>query len=482
MLPWFLHRLHAMQQMQPPVLGCMRRAADLVQLERPGTLILMNGRYPRPLVFRRGIEVVKAALGHPDEIRDATLRELLLRFRILVTEEEAIPQTHQRFEPEGKRDLGLYLLVTQQCNLGCVYCLGRNESYLNNSRMSEQTAKLAIEKAAQSMAPKGRLQVIYFGGEPLLNWNVVRECIRYVDEELRGKYDVEFKNHITTNLTVLPPDFLDVAAACGVSVLVDIDGTRDVHNRCRPFRSGRPSYDRIVRNVELLKARNIYFELRTTVISDNVEELRAIQEHHHGLKPEACAFPTLIPVDSEGHALDPKLYPDPRAFARELSGAIGDKRFDLSRVCPSNVIATRMLRGEFVVYGCGMILGNTGVVDHDGTVYPCIYFVGQEDFRLGNIADPGNALSQEGYRRFFETQAPRLHVDNVAECRNCPIRYLCGAGCSIRLLSLRGDDEWTNCARKYFLDISCAASWASVEAAIDYFGDSACHGGVTVQC
>lgn len=481
MLPWFLHGLYKVQQVQPAFLGPLRPAADLVRFEREGTLTLMNGRYPRPLIFRRGVDVVKAALDCPDGISDPALRELLVRFRILVTEQEPIPETHQRFEIEGKRDLGLYLLVTQQCNLGCVYCLGRNESYLNNARMSEATAKLTIEKAAQSMAPNGRLQIIYFGGEPLLNWGVVRECIRYVDEELRGRYDVEFKNHLTTNLTVLPEDFLDVAAAHGVSVLVDLDGPCNIHNRNRPFRSGRPSYNKIIRNIEKLRERKIYYELRATVTSDNVADLRAIQEHHERLKPEACAFPTLIPVDSEGHALDPALYPDAEVYARELSGAISDHRFDLSRVCPSNVIATRMLRGEFVVYGCGMILGNTGVVDHDGTVYPCIYFVGQEAFRLGSISDPGNVLSQENYQQFFDTYAPQLHVDNLEECRSCPIRYLCGAGCSIRFLSLKGDDEWTRRARRYFLEINCAASWASVEAAIDYFNNKSQRAGVAVQ-
>jgi len=463
----------------------MRLAKDLVRLERDESLVLMNGRFPRPLVFTHGRSQVRKAIANPETIDDPELRELLERFRIMVPDgPEESPKTHQVFHDSGKTDLGLYLLVTQSCNLGCRYCLGQNESYLNSEKMDIETAKRTITQAAAAMAPGGSIQLIYFGGEPLLNWPVVRECIKWVDRDLKGSCDVSFLHHVTTNLTRLPGDFLDVAEAHGVTVLVDIDGPEETHDELRPYASGKPSYGRITRNLELLSDRGIYFELRATITSNNVGQLQEIQAHHEALGPSACAFPTLIPVDSEGRAIDSTLFPDPGVFSEQLKAAISDGLFDLSNICPSNVIATRMLRHEMVVYGCGMILGNTAVVDHDGSVYPCIYFVGQDEFRLGNVNETDDALSQRTYRHFFEKYASRLHVDGLEGCSECAIRYFCGGGCSIRMLSLQEDDERTHVARDYFKKINCAASWASVDASIDYFIEKAGEGGVKLspQC
>jgi uncharacterized protein len=112
---------------------------------------------------------------------------------------------------DGKKDLGLYLLVTQKCNLGCTYCLGDNPSYLNQHSMDFNTAKLALEKSARAMRPKGNIQIIYFGGEPLLNWKLIKQCIEFVEKELKPQFKVNFKHHVTTNLTTLPSDFIEIA-------------------------------------------------------------------------------------------------------------------------------------------------------------------------------------------------------------------------------------------------------------------------------
>lgn len=441
-------------------------ARDLVRFESRGRLVLMNGRFPRPLVFSRGIKWVVDALNDPEHISDTSLRDLLMRFRILVEGEESPPRSHQAFDLERKTDFVIYLLVTQDCNLGCSYCLGKDTSFLDGHPMSTEVAERAIAQGINALRPGGTLQLIYFGGEPLLNWNLIKHCLEFVKREGNAWPDHTIKHHITTNLTLLPPDFIDVAKEHSLTVLVDVDGPCSTHNKMRPFRDGRPSYRRIMQNLNALERSGIYFEIRATITAENVEELRSIQEHHHQLKPQACAFPTLIPVDTAGRPLDPLMYPDPKIYRRELNKVADDGLFDLSSLCPTNVVAARMLRFEFVTYGCGMLLGNTAAVTYDGTVYPCIYLVGRSRFLLGNLRETTNPFGQTSYAGLFEEWKDRLHVDEMEKCSTCSIRYLCGGGCPLRIMALDEETEPHRVAREYFREISCATSWAAVESTI----------------
>lgn len=450
-------------------------AKDLIKFEYPSKLVLMNGRFPRPLIFYKGFDLVNGALKNPNNIKNDKLIELLKDYKILIDDnvEEPMPYTHQSFNITGKIELGLYLLVTQKCNLGCTYCLGDNESYMNSSSMSFETIKKTIDSAVNSMLPNGTINFIYFGGEPMLNWKLIKQAVEYIEDELKTSYNINFKHNITSNLTYLPNDFIDFASKYHISVLVDIDGNCSTHNLMRPFRNGKPSYDKIVANVKILKQNNIYFEIRSTITSENVSQINEISKHHKSLDPSACAFPSLIPVDSEGTILDSKMYPDPKTYYSQLSQAIKNSEFTLSNICPSNVLANRVLRGEFVKFECGMILGNTIAVTHEGDVYPCIYFIGQPDFCMGNVLSDPNPLKQENCIHFFEKYNLILNVDNIEECKECTIRYICGGGCSVRLLSLQKYNEETKKAKDYFYNITCAGSWSSIETMVEYFENSA---------
>jgi uncharacterized protein len=450
-------------------------ASDLVRLTESGRLVLMNGRFPRPLIFSRGIEQVETALSDPEHISDTDLRDILMRFRIIVEGEEVPPPTHQAFNTQSKTDFGIYLLVTQNCNLGCSYCLGKDTSYLDGHSMSVESAERTIRCGLDSIGSGGALQLIYFGGEPLLNWNLIKHCLEFVQREGSAWPDRKIKHHITTNLTMLPPDFIEIATRHKLTILVDIDGSCSMHNRMRPFRDGRPSYEIIMQNLDALSRAGIYFEVRATITAENVNDLRAIQEHHHRLKPAACAFPTLTPVDTAGQPLDPSTYPDPATYRRELNLVADEGLFDLSSLCPTNVIAARMLRFEFVTHGCGMLFGNTAAVDHEGNAYPCIYLVGRSPFLLGNINEETNPFEQATYARLFEEWGSRLHVDQMDKCRDCSIRYLCGGGCPLRIMALDEETEQHRMAREYFHEISCATSWAAIESTIRSYDARATH-------
>ena len=447
----------------------LKTAKDLITYEYDGKKAYLNPVFARPIIFKKGIEIVDAIIDNPSLSENSELIELLVKYHILVEYEDK-PESFQKFDLEGKSELALYLLVTQKCNLGCTYCLGDNPSYLDQKDMDINVTKKAIDKAIESMKHGGYLQIIYFGGEPLLNWDSVKECLFYVESKIINHKNLRIRHNITTNLTNLPNDFINIAKEYNLSILVDLDGNCSIHDKMRPFKGGMGSYDKIISNIDLLDSSNLQFELRATITKDNVEYIPEILKHHAKLRAKSCAFPTLIPVNSEGKPIDKNLYPDPKIYYEGLAEAIEQQIYDLSNICPSNVLALRMLRGEFVVYGCGMILGNTSVVDHNGDVYPCIYFVGQRDFILGNINDAENPFIQKNfYDKFYRKYQKQLHVENIEECKKCSIRYFCGGGCSVRLLALKENNADSKFAREYFEKITCNTAWASIKSTIKYF-------------
>lgn len=174
----------------------LHASKNLIKFEYDGKKVYMNTSHSRPLIFSRGGEQVDSAILDPENINNPELLGLLKKYRILIDSEEPTPTTYQAFNKLGKSDMGLYLLVTQNCNLACGYCLGNNNSYMNYKVMELDTAKKSIKLAAESMLPAGKLQIIYFGGEPLLNWKLVKECIKYVDTELKEQFNIDFRHSI----------------------------------------------------------------------------------------------------------------------------------------------------------------------------------------------------------------------------------------------------------------------------------------------
>lgn len=450
----------------------LKKTKDLVVLESSGKLILMNGKFLRPLIFKKGIELIKYSIEYPEQITNNILKNLLLKYKIIIYDEieDSELKTHQVFNEKGKLDLSLYLLVTQNCNLRCKYCLGANESYINSNPMSFEILRKSIDRAIQSMLPNSSINFIFFGGEPLLNWELVKKAVLYIEKNsLKNEKKISVKYNITSNFTHIPKDFIEFAQKYDISVLIDIDGDCKIHNSMRPMRGGKPSYDKIISNIKKLENSNIHYEIRSTVTSENVGSISEISKIHKSLKGSACAFPTLTPVDSEGTILDPEMYPDPKVYFSEINKIIKNEDYSLSNICPSNVIAQRILKRELVKYDCGMLVGNTLAVTHDGYVYPCIYFIGQEDFKLGNVQDDINPMLQSNCKSFFDKYSEKLNVDNIDDCKDCAIRYICGGGCSVRILSLQGNDKETMKAKKYFKEITCAMAWSSVESSINYF-------------
>jgi uncharacterized protein len=427
---------------------------DLIQLERNGQLLLMDGKTIKPLLVKEGAETIKAYLEacrrcQTDEelsrsYNDPLLLQALVDHGLIGYEpkngggapspcepaKQCGPDKRQRMANEQKQRLSLYLLLTQYCNLGCIYCLNGVESYQKKSlpRMKEKVAFHTVEKFLQDLAPGGTLEIVFFGGEPLLNWPLAKKIITFCENELKTKYsDRTWKYHFTTNLTVFPNDLIDWAKRYDITFLVDVDGPERVHNLTRPARHPKlNSFKRTVNNLKKLVRAGIRPSMRTTVTSHNVDYMVETSHLHKELGASGSAFVPITPVNSDEFIMPSEWYPEPQKFVNNLIAIIESKIWELEEIFPVNEIARCITPGRCASIACGAPFGNTPTVDINGDVYACIYLVGIKRYLIGNVFD-----GEYPRKDVLDSMARLANVHNVESCMRCSYRYMCSGGCPV---------------------------------------------------
>jgi uncharacterized protein len=193
--------------------------------------------------------------------------------------------------------------------------------------------------------------------------------------------------------------------------------------------------------------------LRATITSANHDRLPEVAAHHTWLGAAASLFVPVRPLNSDQTFFPEEILPDPDkiiAAALELNRNRGEGKAVLF---PFNDFSAELQPGVRHVVACGAPYGKTYVVRVNGDVYPCIYLVGQEPYRLGNVA---GALD----RRPLDAMLRTLHVDNREDCRDCAWRYACGGGCPVlNLARLQGAEQRPGVVH-YSRRISCGLSQA----------------------
>ena len=147
----------------------------------------------------------------------------------------------------------LVLQVTQQCNLRCWYCaysgLYHNRVH-NASRMSFETAKRAIDFYLSRTGEKNRVYFGFYGGEPLLEFDLIKKCVEYVKKSVEGK---EALFGLTTNGTLLTDEKIDFFYENNFSLIISLDGSKEEHDSCRKFPNGEGSFDIVTRNIDRIR-------------------------------------------------------------------------------------------------------------------------------------------------------------------------------------------------------------------------------------
>lgn len=326
------------------------------------------------------------------------------------------------------------LHVAHDCNLKCKYCFASQGNFKGDrSMMSLETGKKALEFLAKNSGKRRNLEVDFFGGEPLMNFQVVKDLVAY-GRELEKNCNKNFRFTITTNGVLLDDEKMAFINENMENVVLSLDGRKPVNDEMRLTISGEGSYDvilpKIKRMVELRGEKDYY--VRGTFTSKNTDFGKDAMEFHKNGFKKISIEPVVAP-DKMDYALKKEHMSD---VLKEYEDFSRDY-IKLKREDPDFMFFHFMIdleQGPCVIkraVGCGA--GSEYVaITPEGDIYPCHQFVGEKDFLLGDLE---SGIVNVELREKFKN----ANVYTKKECRECWARFYCSGGCHANAHYAHGD-------------------------------------------
>ncbi len=348
----------------------------------------------------------------------------------------------------------LCLHIAHDCNLACKYCFaGEGEYHGERSLMSLEVGKKALDFLVRESGGRTNLEVDFFGGEPLMNFEVVKELVKY-GRSLESEYNKKFRFTLTTNGMLLTDEVLDFANREMGNLVLSIDGRKSVHDAMRPRRGGQGSYDEIlpkfIKAAEARKQTNYY--VRGTFTHHNLDFSEDVKHLADLGFRQISVEPVVAPPDKD-YAITkedvPKILEQYDKLARYmLERRKEGKGFNFFHfmidLSGGPCVAKRLS-------GCGSGTEYLAVAPN-GDLYPCHQFVGMDDFLMGNV-DTG--VSNDPLRDKFK----KCNVYSKDECKKCFARFYCSGGCAANAYNFTNDINGV-------YDIGCELQRKRVECAI----------------
>lgn len=340
------------------------------------------------------------------------------------------PDTYENMAPElKKRTSGvikaLCLHVSHACNLVCEYCFaGQGRYHGKSALMSFDVGKRALDFLIENSGSRRNLEVDFFGGEPLLNFDVVKRLVAYA-RSVEKEHNKNFRFTLTTNGMLIDDEVIDFCNREMSNVVLSLDGRREIHDRYRVDAKGNGSYDVIVpkfrRLVEARGDKSYY--MRGTFTHANPDFLKDINVmldlgfNELSMEPVVCAPDSPSALTEEDKPVIFKQYED-------LAKLLIKRRKEGKPFTFYHYMID--LEGGPCIYkrisGCGSGTEYMAVTPQ-GDLYPCHQFVGDERFRLGDI---WNGVANTKIQREFED----CNVYAREECKTCWARLYCSGGCA----------------------------------------------------
>ncbi|MBP3873518.1 MAG: thioether cross-link-forming SCIFF peptide maturase [Lachnospiraceae bacterium] len=329
----------------------------------------------------------------------------------------------------------LCLHIAHDCNLACQYCFaGEGEYHGRRALMSFETGKKALDFLVANSGNRRNLEVDFFGGEPLMNFGVVRELVAY-GRSLEEAHDKHFRFTLTTNGVLLNDSIMDFCNREMDNVVLSLDGRREVHDRMRPTRNGKGSYDLVLPKFQEFarrrKALGKQYYIRGTFTHYNLDFSRDVLHFADLGFDQISIEPVVAPPDAP-YAIQPgdldTIKEQYDILAREMIRREKEGRgFTFFHFMID-------LTGGPCVYkrlsGCGSGTEYLAVTPW-GDLYPCHQFVGNEAFLLGNVTE---GVKREDIVGTFKA----CNVYSRKECPDCFARYYCSGGCAANSYNFHG--------------------------------------------
>jgi uncharacterized protein len=353
--------------------------------------------------------------------------------KMLYTEDifmDVIPKVENR-NPVVK---ALCLHIAHDCNLKCRYCFAEEGEYHGKRElMSLEVGTKAIDFLIENSGSRKNLEVDFFGGEPLLNFDVVKGIVEYA----RGKekeHNKNFRFTITTNGVLLNDDIMQYINENMHNVVLSIDGRKEVNDRMRPRAGGQGTYDTILPKFQkLADSRNqTDYYVRGTFTKYNLDFAEDVL-HLADLGFKQISVEPVVTDESEPYAITDKDLPVIFDEYERLALEIINRRKNgqwfnffhfMIDLTGGPCVVKRMV-------GCGSGTEYLAVTP-TGDLYPCHQFVGKPEFKMGHV-DTG--VTNPDMRKRFEG----CNVYTKPKCRECWARFYCSGGCVANSFNCHGD-------------------------------------------
>ncbi len=327
----------------------------------------------------------------------------------------------------------LCLHVAHTCNLNCSYCFASQGKYHGErALMSFEVGKRALDFLIENSGARKNLEVDFFGGEPLMNWEVVKQLVRYA-RSIERQHGKNFRFTLTTNGMLIDDDVIDFCNREMHNVVLSLDGRKEIHDRLRVDYAGRGSYDRIVPLFQRFVAKRggTRYYMRGTFTHANPDftkdlfHMADLGFTELSMEPVVCAPDdpaALTPEDIEIVKQQYELLALEMLRREEEGRPITFYHYMLD------------LEGGPCIYkrisGCGSGTEYMAVTPW-GDLYPCHQFVGEERYKLGDIwQGVTNTALREEFRACNAYARP--------ECENCWAKLWCSGGCAANAFHASG--------------------------------------------
>lgn len=325
--------------------------------------------------------------------------------------------------------------MAHQCNMACCYCFAEEGSFGGEKGlMPRDVAFRGVDFIIQNSGRRKNCEIDFFGGEPLLNFQVIKETVDYARKKGReaGK---EFKFTLTTNGLLLNQEVKEYLNHQGFSVVLSLDGRKEINDRVRTLKNGTGSYDSLVpKFLSFVEERNHReYNLRGTYTAYNrdffedLKHLVSLGFKHISLEPVVAPSGVAYALEEEHLS---ELYCQYERIARYYLDLHGSERaftffhfnLDLSQ---GPCIKKRLA-------GCGAGTEYLAM-SPQGHLYPCHQFVGKKEFVMGDVTR-NMEYDRELYRQFLG-----VDINSKEDCRSCWAKFYCGGGCHANAHQFNGD-------------------------------------------
>lgn len=348
----------------------------------------------------------------------------------------------------------LCLHIAHDCNLACKYCFAEEGEYKGDrSIMSYEVGRKALDFLIANSGSRHNLEVDFFGGEPLMNFQVVKKLVQYGREQEK-LHNKNFRFTLTTNGVLLDDEVMEFVNREMSNVVLSIDGRKEINDKMRPSRNGKGSYELILPKFQkLAESRNhSNYYVRGTFTHHNLDFSEDVK-HLADLGFKQISVEPVVALPEETYAITKKDLPILFKEYDKLAKLILERRKEgkgfnffhfMIDLTGGPCVAKRLS-------GCGSGTEYLAVTPW-GDLYPCHQFVGMPEFLMGNVSD---GIKNNEIKDTFK----QCNVYSKEKCRSCFAKFYCSGGCAANSYNFHG-----NINDAY--DIGCELQKKRVECAI----------------